>query len=168
MNNEQPGKEQKSEVRKEQRLCAFRLGQTLCLCVTTNLDAVTSTPMNALIIPGTKPYFIGNGKIGRDLVSYFHLPTFLGLASANQPTADDDKPTTLILRDPLSSAIVGLQTDEILSFIPTSEIRDAERDSLEIPAKLTPHCVGVVSAKSKLWALIHLDNIIRDPNFRSV
>lgn len=153
---------------KEQRLAAFRLGDTLCLCVTSNLDAVMQTPTNALIIPGTKPYFIGNAKIGRDLVSYFHLPTFLGLNSAGQSEAQYDKPTTLILRDPLSSSVYGLVTDEIIDFIPAVELEDAAREDLAMPAMLTPYCVGVVKARSKHWALIHLDNIIRDQSFRSV
>lgn len=157
-----------SPASKDQHLAAFRLGETLCLCVTSNLDAVTPPPTNALIIPGTKPYFTGNAKIGRDLVSYFHLPTFLGLNPSGTQDARDDKPTTLILRDPLSSGIYGLQTDEIIAFIPAVELEDAASEDLAIPAKLTPYCVGVVSARSKLWALIHLDNIIRDPNFRSV
>lgn len=153
---------------KGQRLAAFRLGETLCLCATSNLDAVISSPDNFRIIPGTKPYFSGNDRIGRDLVSYFHLPTFLGLASGGHQESEDDRPTTLILRDPLSSAIIGLQTDEIIAFIPLVELKDAAREDLAIPAKLTPYCVGVVSARQKLWALIHLDNIIRDPNFRSI
>lgn len=123
---------------KNRRLAAFRLGETLCLCVTSGLDAVTATPEKALIIPGTKPFFTGNAKIGRDLVSYFHLPTFLGLASASQQQISDDRPTTLILRDPLSTAIIGLQTDEILDFIPVLELKDATREELTIPAKLTP------------------------------
>lgn len=153
---------------KDQRLAAFRLGDTLCLCVTSNLDAVTPTPTDLLIIPGTKPYFSGNAQIGRDLVSYFHLPTFLGLSSGGQPDASADRPTTLILRDPLSSSIYGLQTDEIIDMIPVHELEDTAREEMVIPAKLTPYCVGVVSARSKKWALIHLDNIIRDPNFRAV
>lgn len=153
---------------KEQRLAAFRLGETLCLCVTSNLDAVTETPAKALIIPGTKPYFIGNAKIGRDLVSYFHLPTFLGLSSTGQAKDRYDKATTLILRDPLSPSIYGLVTDEIIDFIPAVELEDAAREDLAIPAKLTPYCVGVVNARSHKWALIHLDNIIRDQTFRSV
>ncbi|MPQ69268.1 hypothetical protein [Pseudomonas sp. MWU12-2323] len=153
---------------KGQRLAAFRLGETLCLCATSNLDAVIPSPHSFRIIPGTKPYFSGNDRIGRDLVSYFHLPTFLGLASGGHHESEDDKPTTLILRDPLSSAFIGLQTDEIISFIPLVELQDAAREDLAIPAKLTPYCIGVVSARQKLWALIHLDNIIRDPNFRSI
>jgi chemotaxis signal transduction protein len=153
-----------------QRLAAFRLGETLCLCATSNLDAVLPSPDSFRIIPGTKPYFLGNARIGigRDLVSYFHLPTFLGMATGGLPQTKDDKPTTLILRDPLSSAIIGLQTDEIISFIPVGELKDAGREELIIPAKLTPYCIGVVSAREKFWALIHLDNIIRDPNFRSI
>ena len=157
-----------SHTEKDQRLAAFLLGDTHCLCATSNLDAVTPTPANALIIPGTKPYFTGNAQIGRDLVSYFNLPSFLGLNSSAQQESQDDKPTTLILRDPLSSSVYGLQTDGIIAFIPAAELEDAAREDLAIPAKLTPYCVGVVSARSKLWALIHLDNIIRDPNFRSV
>ena len=31
---------------KDQRLAAFRLGETMCLCVTSNLDAVTPTPVS--------------------------------------------------------------------------------------------------------------------------
>ncbi len=153
---------------KEQRLAAFRLGETRCLCVTSNLDAVTETPTKALIIPGTKPFFIGNSKIGRDLVSYFHLPTFLGLNSSGQPNDRYDKATTLILRDPLSPSIYGLVTDEIIDFIPAMELEDAAPEELSIPAKLTPYCMGVVKARSHTWALIHLDNILRDPSFRSV
>nr|WP_192963223.1 chemotaxis protein CheW [Pseudomonas fluorescens]CEK42001.1 hypothetical protein PQBR57_0048 [Pseudomonas fluorescens SBW25] len=153
---------------KDQRLAAFRLGETLCLCVTSNLDAVFPTPTDPLIIPGTKPYFTGNARIGRDLVSYFHLPTFLGLSTSSQADANDDRTTTLIIRDPLSSSIYGLQTDEIIDMIPIHELEDASREDMAIPAKLTPYCVGVVSARSKMWALIHLDNIIRDPNFRAV
>lgn len=153
---------------KDQRLAAFRLGETLCLCVTSNLDAVTPTPTDLLIIPGTKPHFSGNARIGRDLVSYFHLPTFLGLSSAGQQEVHDDRTTTLILRDPLSSSIYGLQTNEIIDMIPVYELEDAAREDMAIPAKLTPYCVGVVSARSKMWALIHLDNIVRDPHFRAV
>lgn len=157
-----------STVPKDRHFAGFRLGDTYCLCVTSNLDAVTPTPQKVLILPGTKPYFTGNEKIGRDIVSYYHLPTFLGLPSAGEPPRNDDKPTTLILRDPLSSAIIGLQTDEILSFVPIAEMKDAPREKLSIPAKLTPYCQGVVVARQRLWALIHLDNIIRDPNFRAV
>lgn len=157
-----------STAPKDQRLAAFRLGETLCLCATANLDAVTPSPSSFRIIPGTKPYFSGNARIGRDLVSYYHLPTFLGLTAGGPQAVAHDKPTTLIVRDPLSSSTIGLQTDEIIAFIPITELSDARREDLAIPAKLTPYCVGVVSARSKLWALIHLDNIIRDPNFRSV
>ncbi|MFL1449324.1 hypothetical protein ACI77O_13085 [Pseudomonas tritici] len=157
-----------NSIPKDRHFAGFRLGDTHCLCVTSNLDAVMPTPNQVLIIPGTKPFFTGNQKIGRDIVSYYHLPTFLGLSSAGEPSRNDDKPTTLILRDPLSTSIIGLQTDEILSFVPVVELKDAGRDELTIPAKLTPYCVGVVSARQQLWALIHLDNIIRDPNFRSV
>ena len=153
---------------KDQRLAAFRLGDTLCLCVTSNLDAVTPTPTDPLIIPGTKPYFTGNARIGRDLVSYFHLPTFLGLSTGSQQEVNDDRTTTLILRDPISTSIYGLQTDEMIDMIPVYELEDAALEDMAIPAKLTPYCVGVVSARSKKWALIHLDNIIRDPNFRAV
>jgi chemotaxis signal transduction protein len=149
-----------------QMLAAYLLGDTHCLSATSNLDAVTPPPSSFRLIPGTKPYFSGNARIGRDLVSYYHLPTFLGLTS--QAPENDDVPTTLITRDPLSVSTIGLQTDAILDFIPTEEITDAERDSLVIPAKLTPYCVGVVSARSVLWALIDLDQIIRDPNFRAV
>ncbi|NVL50024.1 hypothetical protein F2S72_09765 [Pseudomonas syringae pv. actinidiae] len=157
-----------SVASKDQRLAAFRLGETLCLCVTSNLDAVTPTPTDLLIIPGTKPYFSGNARIGRDLVSYFHLPTFLGLSAAGQQDVNDDRTTTLILRDPMSSSIYGLQMDEIIDMIPVYEMEDSAREDMVIPAKLTPYCVGVVAARSKTWALIHLDNIIRDPNFRAV
>ena len=52
--------------------------------------------------------------------------------------------------------------------IPVYELEDAAREEMVIPAKLTPYCLGVVSARSKKWALIHLDNIIRDPHFRAV
>jgi chemotaxis signal transduction protein len=153
-----------------QRLAAFRLGETLCLCATSNLDAVIPSPDNFRIIPGTKPFFLGNARIGsgRDLVQYFHLPIFLGLASSGQPGPKDERATTLILRDPLSTAIIGLQTDEVISFISVGELEDASNDDLIIPPMLTPHCVGVVSAREKLWALINLDNIIRDPKFRSI
>lgn len=155
------------EKQYNQRLVAYRLGETLCLSVTSCLDAVTTAPTSFRLIPGTKPYFSGNARIGRDLVSYYHLPTFLGLPPAKS-TGSDDQPTTLITRDPLSSSTIGLQTDAILDFIPVEEIQDAERNSLAIPAKLTPYCVGVVEARKQLWALIHLDQIIRDPNFRAV
>jgi len=150
-----------------QRLVAYRLGDTLCFSVTFNLDAVTTAPSSFRLIPGTKPYFSGNSRIGRDLVSYYHLPTFLGLAS-NKTSSSDDQPTTLITRDPLSSSTIGLQTDAILDFIPVDEVEDADRNALAIPAKLTPYCVGVVQARNQLWALIDLDQIIRDPNFRTI
>jgi chemotaxis signal transduction protein len=153
---------------KDQRLAAFRLGETYCLCVTSSLDAITPTPKGTLIIPGTKPYFTGNAKIGRDLVSYFHLPTFLGINPSEHADVNDDTPTTLILRDPLSTGIYGLQTDEILEFIPVCELEDAARTDLAIPAKLATYCVGVVTARARQWALIQLDHIIRDTTFRSI
>lgn len=157
-----------SAVPKDQRLAAFLLGETRCLCATTNLDAVTASPSSFRIIPGTKPYFSGNARIGNNLVSYFHLPTFLGLSSSGTKEAREDMSTTLILRDPLSNAVYGLQTDGITAFIPIAELQDAAREDLAIPAKLTPYCVGVVSARGKLWALINLDTIIHDQNFRSI
>ncbi len=157
-----------SEAHRDKRLAAYRLGETYCLSVTSNLDAITQSPKNFRIIPGTKPYFSGNARIGRDLVSYYHLPTFLGLSSSSSQQVDHDKPTTLILRDPMSSSTIGLQTDEIIAFIPVAELRDALPEDLAIPAKLTPYCSGVVESRSRLWALITLDYIIRDPNFRAV
>lgn len=153
---------------KDQRLAAFRLGETRCLCVTSNLNGVIHTPTDTLLIPGTRPYFLGNSKIGKDLVSYFDLPTFLGLKPRDRTPAAQDRATTFILRDPLSPSLYGLVTDEIIEMIPVVEAEDASNEHLTIPAKLTPFCAGVVFARSHHWALIHLDYILRDPAFRSV
>lgn len=150
-----------------QRLVAYRLGETKCLSVTSSIDAVTTAPASFRIVPGTKPYFSGNARIGRDLVSYYHLPTFLGLG-VSKNTAAEEQDTTIITRDPLSASTIGLQTDAILDFITVEEIEDADSSELSIPALLTPYCIGVAKARNQFWALIHLDQIIRDPNFRAV
>ncbi|XP_068917877.1 methyl-accepting chemotaxis protein Aer-like [Tenebrio molitor] len=39
-------------------MAAYLLGETLCLSPTVNIDAVTQSPDNYRIIPGTKPYFL--------------------------------------------------------------------------------------------------------------
>lgn len=156
-----------TEVVKHRRLAAFMLGDTRCMSVTTNLNAVTESLTSFRIIPGTKPYFSGNARLGRDLVSYFHLPTFLGL-NKGEELADPDLPKDFILRDPLSSSMIGLQTDGVVAFVEISELEDGVLADLKLPTSLSPYCTGAVKYQSKLWALITLDFILRDSNFRSV
>ena len=150
-----------------QRLIGYRLGETYCMSATTSLDAVITAPKSFQIIPGTKPYFSDSSRIGREVVSYFHLPTFLGL-SQPQAQSNNDHPSTLITRDPLSSSVIGLQMDAVIDFVLISQIEDANKNELSIPAKLAPYCTGVVKAKDRLWALVHLEQILSDPNFRAV
>ena len=157
-----------SENLEQRRLAAFFLGDTRCMCVTTNLDAVTESPKNFRIFPGTKPYFSGNARLGRDLVSYFHLPTFFGLAGQKSEASQDEHPTDFVPRDPLSPSMVGLHTDGIVAFVPVIELKDADPAGLSIPSKLAPYCTGVVEYQGAMWALVCLETIIRDNNFRSV
>tara|TARA_R110002124_G_scaffold128157_11_gene288649 strand:- start:2790 stop:3284 length:495 start_codon:yes stop_codon:yes gene_type:complete len=156
-----------TEKDKHRRLAAFMLGDTYCMTLTSNLNAVTESLTSFRIIPGTKPFFSGNARLGRDLVSYFHLPTFLGLKRSDE-SSNPDLPRDFILRDPLSSSMIGLQTDGVVGFIPVVELSDADPSDLNIPASLSPFCTGAVSYQSRLWALITLDYILRDANFRSV
>lgn len=150
------------------RMAAYRLGKTYCLSPTENIDAVTQSPDSFRIIPGTKPYYAGNSRIGRDLVSYYHLSLFLGLPGDESAEDKYDMPTTLIIRDPLSRSTIGIITDAVIGFIPIQELRDVSDGDLALPSKLAPFCAGVVAYKDQRWALINLDSIVSDPNFRSV
>jgi chemotaxis signal transduction protein len=150
------------------RMAAYLLGETLCLSPTVNIDAVTQSPDNYRIIPGTKPYFLGNSRIGRDLVSYYHLSTFLGLPARDGEQEKYDLPTTLVIRDPLSRSTMGIITDGVIGFIPVPELRDAENSEVSLPSKLAPFCNGVVTHRDAQLALINLDSIVCDPSFRNV
>lgn len=151
----------------KKRLVTYMLGETPCMSLTHAVHAITSTPTGLRLIPGTKSYFSGNGALGRDLISYFSLPSFLELRSEEDDVALD-QPTTLITRDPISSSTIGLQVNAVLGFVPVEEIADSSPDALSVPPRLAPYCVGVVNARGRHWALIDLDQIVIDSTFRAV
>ncbi|WP_409286988.1 chemotaxis protein CheW [Pseudomonas guariconensis] len=143
----------------------YRIGDTLCLSPSTTIITIDELPRHLCQMPGTKPWLLGAGRLGRQLVPFINVTRFLNI---NRTSASKTAYTAICVKGNESTGDVGLVVDEVTEFVRASELRDYNGDGLKIPPGLGKSMRRAVTARGRTWALIDLRALIADEKLQTV
>lgn len=144
----------------------YRIGDTYCLSPSNSIIAVDHVPKELNQIPGTKPWLMGAGRLGRQLMPFVNISMFLNISKDQALKSDGNVAIYVKGNDGVGN--VALAVEEICEFIPASEMRDCDQANFKIPPGLGKSMRRAVSARGRTWALIDLPALIADDKLQIV
>ncbi|RMM39270.1 hypothetical protein ALQ79_200266 [Pseudomonas amygdali pv. lachrymans] len=144
----------------------YRIGETYCLSPSASIIAVDQVPKLLNQIPGTKPWLMGAGRLGRQLLPFVNISRFLNIY--RNPALRAEAGAALFVKGGEGVGNVALVVDEICEFVLASELRDCDQSDFMIPPGLGKSMRKAVTARGRTWALIDLPALIADDKLQNV
>lgn len=144
----------------------YRIGETYCLSPSTAIIAVDQVPKELNQIPGTKPWLMGAGRLGRQLMPFINIARFLHI-----PRCDNSRvaaSSAIFVKGDQAIGNVAVVVDELIEFIPAAELTDCDQSDFRIPPGLGKSMRRTVKARGRTWALIDLKALISDDKIQNV
>ncbi len=149
------------------KLVGYRIGDTYCISPSRSLEALDSLPRTMSQVPGTKPWVLGVGRLGRELVAFISAGRLLSIPrSANQQAIGSD--IALFVKGDHRVGTIGLVVDEVVSFISGSDVEDHQDPDLKLPPGLGACVRGTVRDSNRTWAVVDLKAVLSDPKLQKI
>lgn len=143
----------------------YRIGETYCLSPSSSIVAIEQVPKQLGQLPGTKPWLLGAGRLGRNLLPFVNVSRFLSLVQVHKQPAIQ---AAICVVGGEEVGTVALVVDEMIEFIPASELHDCVHGTMKIPPGLGKCMRSSVTAKGRTWAMIDLQALITDEKMQNV
>lgn len=143
----------------------YRIGETYCLSPSSSIVAIDQVPKQLSQLPGTKPWLLGAGRLGRNLMPFVDVSRFLSLVQVHKKTSVQ---AAICVKGSEDVGTVALVVDEMIEFIPASELSDSIDGPMKIPPGLGKCMRSSVTARDRTWALIDLQALITDEKMQNV
>lgn len=147
------------------KFAAYRIGETYCLSPSTALLAVDFVPKELVQVPGTKPWLLGVGKLGRDLIPYINIARLLSIPRTEKPR---ERLSALFVKGSAEVGNIAVVVDKTMSFIPSGDLHDVPNSEMKIPPGLGACFCGAVSDGTRIWALIDIQALVSDSKIQKI
>ncbi|MGP0171063.1 chemotaxis protein CheW [Pseudomonas sp. NCHU5208] len=149
------------------KLVGYRIGDTYCLSPSRSLEALDSLPRTMSQVPGTKPWVLGVGRLGRELVAFISAGRLLSIPRSVTQQAPGSE-IALFVKGDQRVGTIGLVVDEVLAFISGSDVEDHQDPDLKIPPGLGACVRGTVRDNQRTWAVVDLKSVLSDPKLQKI
>lgn len=149
------------------KLVGYRIGDAYCMSPSRSLEAIDTPPKTMSQVPGTKPWVLGVGRLGRELVAFISVARLLSIPRSQTHTALGTE-VALFVKGDESVGTIGIVVDEVLAFYPAGELADHDEPDMKIPPGLGACVRGTVRNATRAWALIDLKALLADPKIKKI
>ena len=149
------------------KLVAFRIGDAYCLSSSRSLEAIDIPPPAMSQVPGTKPWVLGVGRLGRELVAFISVSRLLSIPPAQNASAFGSE-VALFVNGGESIGTIGIVVDEVVGFMPAGDFLDHDDPEMRIPPGLGACVRGTLRNDIRTWAYIDLKALLADPKIKKI
>lgn len=147
------------------KFAGYRIGDTYCLSPSTVLLAVDDVPKELVQVPGTKPWLLGVGKLGRELIPFINIARLLSIPRSETPRA---RSSALFVKGAQAVGNLAIVVDELVCFVPSGELQDVVDTEMMIPPGLGACFCGAVTDGTRTWALIDIQALASDSKIQKI
>ncbi|MGE8065151.1 chemotaxis protein CheW [Pseudomonas sp. NPDC089569] len=147
------------------KFAGYRIGETYCLSPSSVLLAVDEVPKELVQVPGTKPWLLGVGKLGRELIPFINIARLLSIPRSDTPRV---RSSALFVKGDATVGNLAIVVDELVCFVPSGELEDVADAEIKIPPGLGACFCGAVTDGSRAWALIDIQALASDSKIQKI
>jgi chemotaxis signal transduction protein len=127
--------------------------------------AVDFVPKQLVQVPGTKPWLLGVGKLGRDLIPYINIARLLSIPRSESPRS---RQKALFVKGSAEVGNIAVVVDETMDFISSGDLHDVPNSEMKITPGLGACFCGAVSDGTRTWALIDIQALVSDAKIQKI